>query len=191
MYQFIDYYSLLEIAPDASVQDLEAAFTKEAREWQPYMYYGVSDDVIMRYLVDARRVLLDNKLRASYDKEYRTLEAKGMLPDPITKNDFTPSEYSNEKVLEKRTQGRIRYDILEHKKFNGTSVATVGYEPEQRQSTYSPGIELSETYCCEEDKRVKLETVVYDAFIALISSPIFQKVAYVFIVGFVLYLVKR
>ena len=70
MYQFIDYYSLLEIAHDVSVKDIEAAFTKEAREWQPYMYYGVSDDLIMSYLVDARRVLLDEKLRASYDRQY-------------------------------------------------------------------------------------------------------------------------
>ena len=191
MYQFIDYYSLLEIAPDASVKDIEAAFTKEAREWQPYMYYGVSDDVIMRYLVDAKRILLNVALRASYDKEYWALEAKGMLPDPITKNDLTPSEYSHDEVLDKRAQGKIRYDILEHKKFSGTSLATVGYEPGRRQSTYSPDIELSETYCCEEDKRVKLETVVYDAFIDLISSPIFQKISYVFIVGFILYLIKR
>ena len=191
MYQFIDYYSLLEIAPDTSLQDIGAAFTREAREWQPYMYYGVSDDVIMQYLVDARRILLNVALKASYDKEYRSLDAKGLLPDPITKNDFTPSEYSHDEVLEKRAQGKIRYDILEHKKFNGTSLATVGYEPERRQSTYSPDIELSETYCCEEDTRVKLETLVYDAFIDLISSPIFQKVAYVFIVLFILYLVKR
>jgi len=191
MYLFIDYYSLLEIAPDASRQDIEAAFTKEAREWQPWMYYSVPDDLIMSYLFDARRVLLNDKLRVSYYRQYKALAEKDMLPNPITKNDFTPSEYSHEGVLEKRALGKIRYDILEHKKFSGTSVATLGYETEKRQSTYSPDIELSETYCCEEDKRVKLETLVNDAIIEVISSPTFQKLAYVFIVWFVLYLITR
>ena len=184
MYQFVDYYSLLEIAPDASVQDIEAAFTKEAREWQPYMYYGVSDDLIMSYLVDARRVLLDEKLRASYDRQYRALADKGMLPNPIRKNDFSTSEFSLEKLLEKRAQGKIRYDILEHKKYRGASVATVGAEHEQRQSTYRPDIELSKINYTDLDNRVKLETLVYDAFVGLIKSPLFQLLAILFFIGY-------
>jgi curved DNA-binding protein CbpA len=83
LFQFVDYYSLFDISPESSEEEIMAAFTKEAKLWHPARYPNRNGRNIMLNILDAKRVLLDPVLKASYDTEYYRLKASDKLPDPI------------------------------------------------------------------------------------------------------------
>ena len=83
MYQFINFYSLLDIDSAASADEIVVAFNKEAKLWHPGRYPGLDGRKVMQDIIEAKRVLLDPALRASYDNEYNRLKAKKKLPPKI------------------------------------------------------------------------------------------------------------
>ena len=83
MYQFINFYSLLDIDSAASADEIAVAFNKEAKLWHPGRYPGLDGRKVMQDIIEAKRVLLDPALRASYDNEYNRLKAKNKLPPKI------------------------------------------------------------------------------------------------------------
>ena len=84
MFQFVDFYALLDIDSDATPDEINAAFNKEAKLWHPGRYPGLDERKVMRYIIEAKRVLLDPALRTSYDIEYNRLKANKKLPPKIT-----------------------------------------------------------------------------------------------------------
>jgi len=84
MFQFVDFYALLDIDSDATPDEINAAFNKEAKSWHPGRYPGLDERKVMRYVIEAKRVLLDPALRTSYDIEYNRLKANKKLPPKIT-----------------------------------------------------------------------------------------------------------
>jgi curved DNA-binding protein CbpA len=86
MFQFVDFYALLEVDSDSTSDEINAAFDKEAKSWHPGRYPEHNGRKMMKDIIEARRVLLDPVLRASYDIEYNRLKAKRKLPDSIRKD---------------------------------------------------------------------------------------------------------
>ena len=87
MFQFIDYYSLLSITPDSSSDEIESAFKSEAQSWHFGRYPEHNERAVMQYILDAKRVLLDPKLKVSYDKEYYRLRDSDRLT-PLIKSEL-------------------------------------------------------------------------------------------------------
>jgi curved DNA-binding protein CbpA len=83
MFQFVDFYALLDIDSDATPDEINAAFNKEAKSWHPGRYPSRNGRKVMQDILDANRVLLDPMLKTSYDTEYFRLKASNKLPDPI------------------------------------------------------------------------------------------------------------
>jgi curved DNA-binding protein CbpA len=83
MFQFVDFYALLDIDSDATPDEINAAFNKEAKLWHPGRYPGLDGRKVMQDIIEAKRVLLDPALRTSYDIEYNRLKANKKLPPKI------------------------------------------------------------------------------------------------------------
>ncbi len=68
--EFFDYYELLEVSPNASIETIEKMFRFQAKKYHPDA--GPSADVEkFKLLVDACHALVNPAVRASYDVEYR------------------------------------------------------------------------------------------------------------------------
>jgi len=64
-----DYYTLLGLSPDATDQDIRAAFKQMARRYHPDVYAGADADERMRKLIAAYQTLRDPEKRRAYDRE--------------------------------------------------------------------------------------------------------------------------
>ncbi len=75
--QFVDYYALLRITPDASIKEIEGAYKLEVRYWHPDRLINRPIDEqkqAERHFVElgrAREVLSDSDKRLRYDEIYR------------------------------------------------------------------------------------------------------------------------
>ena len=84
MYQFTDFYALLDISSEASTAEILVAFDKEAKSWHPGRYPELDGRKVMQDIIEAKRILLDPVLRLSYDIEYNRLKANKELPPKTT-----------------------------------------------------------------------------------------------------------
>ena len=80
MFQFVDFYFLLDLTPNASRDEVLTSFKRESAAWFPGRIMGMNDRDVMRALLEARRILVDPLLKESYDREYKRLQAQGRLP---------------------------------------------------------------------------------------------------------------
>lgn len=67
---FKDYYSILEISPLASTDDIKSAYKKQAIKWHPDKNPGVDTTQRMQDINEARLILSDEDARFRYDREY-------------------------------------------------------------------------------------------------------------------------
>jgi hypothetical protein len=98
----LDYYTVLGISPKASVDEIERAFRKVAREVHPDRNSGDANaDARMQQLNQIRETLTDPLLRAAYDDQLRreTDTFRPPPPQPPPPRDFrqagpSPSRWS-------------------------------------------------------------------------------------------------
>ena len=72
MYHFVDFYSLLNISPDASIEEILTAVQKANFVSKSNLSFS-----------EAARILLDPVLRASYDQEYYRINGKEVPKKPV------------------------------------------------------------------------------------------------------------
>jgi len=79
----VDYYTVLGVSPKASVDEIERAFRKLAREVHPDLNAGdaARADARMKQLNQIRETLADPLLRAAYDDQLRR-ETEAFRPPP-------------------------------------------------------------------------------------------------------------
>ena len=93
---FIDFYALLGLPPDASREEVERAFRTLARQYHPDLNPDPEAQERFRLLVQARETLLDPKRRTLYDQQWRHLRGHSFpsaeeATIPITQGAETPS----------------------------------------------------------------------------------------------------
>ena len=126
MYQFTDYYSFLNINAEATTDEILAAFAKEARGRQLDSFPDFDSQYVMQYKIEARRILLNPILRASYNREYFKLKGNYEFSEPVIpfnedwlieventplQNCITVSE--NEELQEKKLETIVFNNIIE------------------------------------------------------------------------------
>jgi curved DNA-binding protein CbpA len=67
---FIDYYALLEINENSSIEDIKSAFKKMALKWHPDRNPGTDTTRIMQEINEAYLILKDFEARKRYNLEY-------------------------------------------------------------------------------------------------------------------------
>jgi curved DNA-binding protein CbpA len=67
---FLDYYEILEIDVDASVQDIKKAFKNQAVKWHPDRNSNYDTTERMQMINEAYLILKDAEARKLYDIEY-------------------------------------------------------------------------------------------------------------------------
>lgn len=68
---FIDYYELLEIAENATSEEIKAAFRKQAIKWHPDRNPGKDTTIQMQRINEAYLILKDPEARQKFDFEYQ------------------------------------------------------------------------------------------------------------------------
>lgn len=109
---FVDYYALLEVAPDASREEIEKAFRRLARQYHPDVNPDPEAQTKFRLLVQAKNTLTDPRRRTLYDKTWRSHrgvppsqpfpQAKPSprpKPTPPTETPSAPEAVANEETL--------------------------------------------------------------------------------------------
>lgn len=67
---FIDYYAILEIAENSSIEVIKSAFKKMALKWHPDRNSGMDTTKKMQELNEAYLILKDIEAKKRYDIEY-------------------------------------------------------------------------------------------------------------------------
>ncbi|NJL15177.1 MAG: J domain-containing protein [Microscillaceae bacterium] len=67
---FKDYYSLLEIPFEASLEQIKEAYRKQAKRWHPDKNPGQDTTLQMQDIIEAYSILTDAEVRRLYDRAY-------------------------------------------------------------------------------------------------------------------------
>lgn len=67
---FIDYYEILEVPFDSSLEEIKLAFKKQAKKWHPDRNIGIDTKIKMQEINEAYLILKDIEARERYNKEY-------------------------------------------------------------------------------------------------------------------------
>lgn len=74
-----DHYVVLNVAPDASLSEIKAAYRRQAARYHPDRNTGIDAADHFREAQQAHDVLCDARARASYDQ----LRQKQLVDDPL------------------------------------------------------------------------------------------------------------
>ncbi|MCS7299278.1 MAG: DnaJ domain-containing protein [Spirochaetia bacterium] len=73
---FKDYYEILEVEYGAPVEKIKTNFRKLAKKYHPDVIGSSDGSIDFKIILEAYKVLTDEKLRESYNKEYLTKKNK-------------------------------------------------------------------------------------------------------------------
>ena len=76
---FKDYYSILQISPLATVEEIRQAYRDMSKKWHPDKNPGVDVTNIMQDINEAYAILEDPTKKARYDNEYRRFKAQSTV----------------------------------------------------------------------------------------------------------------
>ncbi len=68
---FIDYYIILDIDENASLDEIKSAFKRQALKWHPDRNIGLDTTKRMQEINEAYLILKDNEARKRYNLEYQ------------------------------------------------------------------------------------------------------------------------
>ncbi|MBK6450338.1 MAG: J domain-containing protein [Bacteroidia bacterium] len=89
---FKDYYAILELSQNADLNQIKAAFKKQALKWHPDRNIGVDTTSIMQTIVEAHLILKDQEARIKYDEEYRKFNNIRISQDLGSRNETSYNE---------------------------------------------------------------------------------------------------
>jgi DnaJ-class molecular chaperone len=110
----LDYYSVLEIAPNASVSEIRAAYHRATRRFHPDGHREIGDELrpvlgrIAKRVAEAYSVLRDPRRRQVYDQQIRGDAARVRMP--LAQAEAQAEKQSREARLGKTPNGR-RYFV--------------------------------------------------------------------------------
>jgi curved DNA-binding protein CbpA len=111
----LDYYSVLEVAPDASVSEIRAAYHRATRRFHPDGHRQIGEDLrpvlgrIAKRIAEAYSVLRDPRRRQVYNQQLRGDSARVRMP--LVQAEAEAERQSRDARLGKTPNGR-RYFVL-------------------------------------------------------------------------------
>ncbi len=111
----LDYYSVLEIAPDVPVSEIRAAYHRATRRFHPDGHREIGEELrpvlgqIAKRVAEAYSVLRDPRRRQVYDRQLRGDSARVRMP--LAQAEAQAEQQSREARLGKTPNGR-RYFVL-------------------------------------------------------------------------------
>ena len=70
MQPFIDYYAILKISRNATIEEIKTAYKKQSFKWHPDRNTGLNTTLRMQEINEAKQVLLNPIARESYNRQY-------------------------------------------------------------------------------------------------------------------------
>ena len=101
---FVDYYTLLEIAPNSTFDEIKSAFRKQAIKWHTDKNKGIDTTEIMQLINEAYLILKDPEAKERYDIEYKKFKVY---------NDFKeqkPQESENKESVQAQDEAKFKYE---------------------------------------------------------------------------------
>ena len=105
---FIDYYEILDIPIFATLDDIKAAFKKQALKWHPDKNPEIDTTMKMQEINEAYLILKDLEAREKYDIEYRKF--KEFKKQKSTFEDNHSSQKSNDSSERKYYNSDYEFD---------------------------------------------------------------------------------
>lgn len=90
---FTDYYSVLNISPNSTIEDIKTAYRNESLKWHPDKNLGVDTTKQMQIVNEAYAILKDKEKRCRYDAEY--VRFKRVQTDTSSSNKTRGAHASN------------------------------------------------------------------------------------------------
>lgn len=90
---FIDYYEVLNVSPNANLEDIKIAYRRESLKWHPDKNHDLDTTSQMQVVNEAYAILKDNEKRDRYNKEY--LQFKQDHIDKCSSNNVHSGVYEN------------------------------------------------------------------------------------------------
>lgn len=103
-------FNVLEVPPDASPEDIKAAYHRLAKRWHPDRYTGdekVEAETRFRELAEAFNILKDPAKRLTLQQQMPKPTVPGAVAEPETAQERTPEDWAN---LAKVALGEGRVD---------------------------------------------------------------------------------
>lgn len=97
---FVDYYSILEIDENASLQEIKTAFRKQAIKWHPDRNPNKDTTIQMQLINEAYLVLKDEEARNRFNIEYQKFKVFQQKHESRTEQNEHPNEQAKEKTFE-------------------------------------------------------------------------------------------
>ena len=98
-----NYYELLEVNPDCSLEEIKRSFRKKAKALHPDLTSSMRDTARMRRLIKAYEILSDAERRQEYDRIHRIRHQES----------FTYADFLRERKGDRESQAKlIFYDLL-------------------------------------------------------------------------------
>lgn len=105
---FVDYYSILEISEFATLDEIKAAFRKQAIKWHPDRNPGVDTTRQMQLINEANLILKDPEARIRFNKEYQKFksycQAKEQEETKTNQQDKKKQQQEKEKAASQKTK---------------------------------------------------------------------------------------
>ena len=113
MNDYINYYDLLGIKKDASIDEIKSAYRNQAKKWHPDLNKDPSAPDMAKKINEAKEILLDENKRKEYD-EYLENYKSGAY-DKINKAN---TSYNTNNNYEEKTYTKWEYLMLYLKYYN-------------------------------------------------------------------------
>lgn len=148
-----DFYKVLGITQTATDDEVKKAYRAKARETHPDLHPEL-DASAFQEVEDAREVLSDKEMRASYDKEWTSYQAKQAKPKQESSSAKKAQEKSTPKSEAKRKtsqandthQSSTKYQSASDTKKSASSSTYANYTSSTNKSSNQESHTSSQTY---------------------------------------------
>lgn len=113
MNDYINYYDLLGIKKDASIDEIKSAYRNQAKKWHPDLNKDPSAPDMAKKINEAKEILLDENKRKEYDEYLENYKS-----DAYDKINKTNTSYNTNNNYEEKTYTKWEYLMLYLKYYN-------------------------------------------------------------------------
>ena len=115
---FVDYYSILEISEFATLDEIKAAFRKQAIRWHPDRNPGVDTTRQMQLINEANLILKDPEARSRFNQEYQKFKSYRQAKEQEEAKTNQEKEKKQEQEKQKTASQETKEPEFEYQDYN-------------------------------------------------------------------------